>query len=216
MVSFTIRLTHVVTLCALVSAPASLASAQATLRITSPADGTVIRPSESVTVRVTASGEAPKGVFVSGTAPIGFGPELVTAPPYNFTVEIPKEINSGPYNLTAGGFIAAGHDVKSDTVTIDVERADSPMSLHSEDFSSLRVHVGRTTFTRIVGVFGDGTSADLQQSTLTTFRSDNAAVATVGPYGLVTGVAPGSTKMIVTNGRARLEVPITVLRNDEE
>ncbi len=210
------RLTRNVTFCALVCALGSLASAQASLRITSPPDGTVVRPGESVMVRVAASGEVLKGVFIGGTGPIGFGKELITVPPYDFTIEIPKQINSGTYNLTADGATASRHDVKSDTVTIDVERASSPVSLHAEDFSSLRVHVGRMTYTRIVGVFGDGTSADLQLSTLTIFRTDNIAVATVAPNGVITGVAPGSTKLMVTNGTAKLEVPITVLRNDEE
>jgi hypothetical protein len=210
------NLTPVVRTCVVIWALTSSASAQTTLRIISPVDGEVVRPGQMITVEVVAAGETPTGVFVIGQLPIGGSRGPIEVPPYNFIMEIPKEIKSGTYNLTAAGYSALRHDVKEDIVTIDVERADSPVSLRAEDLSYIRVHVGQTMPCRIAGTFSDGTKADLVNSTLTTFRSDNISVATVGPYGAVTGVAPGSTKLIVTNGNARLEIPMTVLRDNEE
>ncbi len=211
------NLTPVVRTCVVIWALTSSASAQTTLRIISPVDGEVVRPGQTITVEVVAAGEAPTGVFIISPNPIGFR-GLAEAPPYNITMEIPKEIKPRKYNLTAAGYSALRHEVKEDAVTIDVERADSPISLRAEDIPYLLVSVGKTTYCSIVGTFSDGTKADLDDSTLTTFKSDNVAVATVGPYpyGVVTGVSPGSTKIIVTNGNARLEVPVTVFRNDEE
>jgi len=60
-----------------------------------------------------------------------------------------------------------------------------------------------------MGLFADGTTADLMQSTLTTFRSDNVGVATVGRYGLVRGVAPGFARIVIENGNAKVEVPFS-------
>jgi hypothetical protein len=200
--------------CVLASGLFGLASAQAVLRITSQADGTVVRPGQAVTVAVVASGEPLKGVFTIAGDPIGIRPEIVPAPPYNFTVPIPRKIDSGLHNLTADGYTAMRSRVQPATVSVDVERADSPVNMHADD--SYRVHVGATSFSRIMGLFSDGETIDLKRSTLTAFRSDNPSVATVGAYGLVKGVTPGSTKLIVTNGNAKVEIPIIVLRNDEE
>jgi hypothetical protein len=62
-----------------------LLSAQATLQITSPANGTVAAPGQSVTVNVAATGEALAGVYVAGGGPIGSSAALA-APPYQFSV----------------------------------------------------------------------------------------------------------------------------------
>jgi hypothetical protein len=100
-----------------------------------------------------------------------------------------------------------------DTVRVDVERAEAPVNLRAHDFSDIRMHVGNVTFSAMLGLFGDGTTA--KESTFTTFTSENPSVATGERNGLVKGGAPGSAKIVVTNAKARLEIPVTILRNDE-
>jgi hypothetical protein len=56
---------------------------------------------------------------------------------------------------------------------------------------------------------------DLSESTLTKFASDNPAVATAETHGQVTTVVPGSTELTIMNGKARLEIQITVIKKDE-
>lgn len=189
--------------------------AQPTLHITSPADGTVVHPGESLTVIVEVSGGALKGVFVIGTDPIGGAQEL-KAPPYRFTVEIPRKIDSGIHVLTAEGYTSPPTKVKRDAITIDIERSDSPVRLQVGPTSSLVLPVGdKVDYLWVSGTFADGMTTDLTQSTLTSIKSDNIRVATIRNKNNVVAVAPGSAKIIITNDKARIEVPVKVLQVKE-
>jgi len=69
---------------------AGAALAQATLQITSPADGTLVSPGQTITVTVSASpGGVFTGVGVGGEGPIALS-QLLTVPPYQFAVKIPS------------------------------------------------------------------------------------------------------------------------------
>src|SRR5271163_1493134 len=91
-------------------------SGQPTLKITSPADSAVVRPGETLKVNVKASDEPAKAVFILGGAPIGVSTMMLDAPPYSFTIEVPRKINPGLYNLTASGSSLSGAEAKSDTI----------------------------------------------------------------------------------------------------
>jgi|HubBroStandDraft_5_1064220.scaffolds.fasta_scaffold216145_1 hypothetical protein len=67
--------------------------AQTSLRITSPAEGTVFHPGESLKVNVEASGKFQQ-VIIVGWGPIGFSTPL-SSPPYEFTIKIPDGISPG-------------------------------------------------------------------------------------------------------------------------
>src|ERR1700752_3147450 len=76
------------------------------LQITSPADGTVVNPGEVVTVVVTETqGATFSKVFLIGEHPIGMGMhQVLTAPPYRFSVTVPKDISvAGKYSIRAMG-----------------------------------------------------------------------------------------------------------------
>ncbi len=183
--------------------------AQPTLRITAPADGTVVHPGQSLTVTVEAS---PPGAFLQvilfGSDRFGFGPPLL-APPYRFTVQIPSHIVPGEYRVTADGATAPGQGAASDPITLVVERTDTPASLRVHP-SLLRLSVGGKGYLRVTGVFSDGQSLDLTQSTHTVYTSGNPSVVAVEGKGVITAKAPGSAKVTVTNGVAKFEVPVTV------
>jgi hypothetical protein len=192
---------------------AGLLAAQPTLRITSPNDASVVHPGQSLTVIVAAS---PPGSFqqvvIVAWDPIG-GSLPLKAPPYQFTVQIPNEIDPGEYLITAHGATEPGHDIRSNSIRIVVERVDLPLSLRVEP-SLLRISAGQKGYLRVVGVFGDGTTTDLTKSSRTAYASDKVGVATVQAQGIVSAVAPGSARIIITNGHAEFDVPITVTGND--
>ena len=188
-----------------------LLNAQPTLQITSPTDGTIVFAGESVTVTVAASGGVFQQVYIVGYEPIGVTQPLA-APPYQFTISIPDSIPPGEYLLTAHGYTAPGHGARSESVHIVVERPAGPISLRAEP-SLLHLSLGHKGYLRVVGVFGDGSTTDLTKSSRTMYTSDHVDVATVQAQGIVTAVAPGTARIIIANGKAKIEVPVTVVGN---
>src|SRR5450755_1912476 len=102
--------------------PAVLLSAKVSLKITSPADGAVVHPGDSVTVTVSATGASFAQMIIIAQDPIASS-QVSTAPPYQFSIQIPSDITPGSYALTASGAVSPGNGVESDPVSIDVERA---------------------------------------------------------------------------------------------
>jgi uncharacterized protein YjdB len=179
-----------------------------TVRITSPADGAVVKPGESLAVTVATSGATFRMVAVIGENPIGFS-QVLTAPPYRFSVRIPSHISPRRYSLTAVGNIAPGQNSTSDPISIDVERPDAPVSVSAEP-SFLRLEVGGRGYLRLIATYGDTSTADIGQSTLTTCSSDSVDVATVTNDGRVVAAGPGSARITVENGGQTTVVPVTV------
>ncbi len=133
----------------------------------------------------------------------------LAAPPYEFSIQVPNNIPARSYALTAIGVLGPGQGVRSEPVNVIVERADSPTQLRIEP-STLQLRIGGRAPLRVIGVYSGGATTSLNESTLTTFESDTPAVATVNQYGIVTGVAPGSAGITITNGNASGWVQATV------
>lgn len=182
--------------------------AQATLQITSPANGTVVRPGQAFNVTVTASGGQFEAVTVLSGQPMPSASPLAS-PPYVFSIQVPTNIPARSYALTAIGVLGPGQGVESEPIEVVVERANSPNQLRIEP-STLSLRIGDRAPLRVIGVYSGGSTTDLNESTLTTFESDTPLVATVNQYGIVTGVAPGSAGITVTNGSASGWVQATV------
>ena len=125
-------------------------------------------------LHVEITGTAPKSVFVIGVSPIGVLGKL-KAPPYDFSAAMPKDIDSGPYLITA----TAQNDTFVDAeVTIDIERSESPRELRTANYSN-RLHVKETRYLTLTGIFPDGSMSSLQNSTLTSVTSSNSSVVAV-------------------------------------
>jgi hypothetical protein len=186
--------------------------AQPSLRITSPANGTVAHPGEQVTVTVDVS--PPIGVFqrvdIISTSPIESSKETLKAPPYQFTIQVPIGIRPNRYQVTAIGSTSPGNLVNSNPIILLVERTDLPVRLRVEPATLLDLPTEAKGYLQAFGAFPDGTETNLTQSSLITYTSDTPGVATVGPQGVVAPVAPGSAKIIVAYGKVRAEVPVTV------
>jgi len=68
------------------------------------------------------------------------------------------------------------------------------------------------------GVYADGSRVDLRYSSLTTYSSDNPAVASVSGTsgyvpgtGFVTAVGPGRASITITNAGKSVVVPVVVV-----
>ena len=177
-----------------------------TLQITSPADGSTVNPGQSLTVAVSASGTFQQ-VAVIGGDPIGFS-QMLSAPPYQFTIQIPTTIQPGLYLLTAAGFPSLGQLVSSDPITLDVERPDAPVSITVTPSIFDFFTIGQQGFVDVVGTFADGTKTDLTNSTLTSYSS--YGTVTTGAAGVVTAANYGGDSVQLTYGSLTASIPVTV------
>jgi hypothetical protein len=182
--------------------------AQPSLKITSPTDGALVNPGQTVKVSVTAVGTFQQ-VMIIGWKPIG-GSMPRSSPPYEFEVQIPEHINPGQYLLTAVGARPPAEGTHSTPVTIVVELADGPVSLKVQP-SFLRISKGGKHILTTYGVFPDGQRADLSKSSQISFASSSPGIATVDHQGVVTPVAEGAAIIKITYKSSTVEVPVTVL-----
>ena len=195
--------TDVACLSPLVAAP--------TVTITSPADGAVFHPGQTLDITVTATPLAFRTVVVTvGDLHPSGRTEVLTAAPYRFRIRIPSRAVPGPYMLLAVGVTPDGTAVDSDPITVAVERPESPLKLESDLHTLIFDYASGSAALVVYGTFPDGAKVDLTRSTLTKHASDRPEVATVDANGVVTAVSPGSARITVTNGNAVLVIPVTV------
>src|SRR6266403_4192400 len=99
------------------------------LQITSPANGTIINPEQTISVTVTSPANVTfRQVAVIGGDPVGLS-STATSVPAQLTLTIPSDISCGELMLTAQGVTTSGQSVESATILVDVERPDLPISL---------------------------------------------------------------------------------------
>ena len=163
---------------------------------------------------VEASGAPVKWVGLICNDPLGFR-DPVKTPPYRFSMEIPRGIEPGPCNCTADGFPEPGVEVNGQTITVDIERADSPIKLVVSP-RSYPLHVGERGGLTVEGTFADGTTVSLTSSLLNRFVSDNPGVVSVSRVGGIEAIRPGSAKITVTNGKAMFEVQVRVAKANQQ
>lgn len=123
----------------------------------------------------------------------------MTAPPYQFSIPIPPDAESGHYPIAAMGIPAAGGDaIFSPGIEVDIERPDSPREVQNQgrsvNFGCAREKLPLAA----IGTFSDGSRVDLNRSTYIAYSSDTPNVATVDWEGWVTSVAPGNARITVT------------------
>lgn len=166
----------------------------ASLRIAAPSDGFLVAPGATLTVTVEADAGAYRQVVLIGQGPIGFSLAL-SAPPYRFTVQIPRRIKPRRYELTALGTIEPGKFDRAEPIHIQVEPADAPVECRVQPSVRMQLNPGERLSLRVVGVFPDGTEADLTESKWAAYRTDAPKVASVSNDGLVIANAPGNAQL---------------------
>jgi len=183
------------------------------IRVLSPANGAVVRPGQTLPVRVTGSGgfiaigAANEDVFavLSLPKPDGTLPPL-GKPPWTIAVQVPREV-VGKTTLAVFGATRAGIDATTE-VTVDVEPAEIPPvtfnhpSVFIPTGECVELILGSPGFClngpRVLGTYPDGTVVELNRSTRINFTSLNPAVARVTQNGkTLAGISEGSTKLVV-------------------
>jgi hypothetical protein len=171
------------------------------LQITSPADGAIVRPGQTVTVVVTPnSGASFTRIFVDGHFPIGASP-AVSAPPYQLSLPIPQEIAAGSYPITAFGVRPGQNAGRSNSIKLDVEPSLPVTAIRLDSKAITFKHVGDKIPVSVWGTFSDGSTMDITYSSGITYTMVNSTIATVDKRGVVTAVGHGSmsaTPMIAT------------------
>jgi hypothetical protein len=180
-------------------------SAQPSLRILLPANGTVVRPGQKLMVSVTGQGEYPE-ILVAGESVAGIKEAPLGKPPWLIPVEI-GPIDPGKTSFLAVSTTVSGTEVASNKVEIDVEPDEIP-PIHFLD-QILLVPVGGClsltyegqcvgVWVFIVGKYDDGTEANMNNSTRLNPVSQAPSIAAVSPDGsTLIGVSPGTTKLVV-------------------
>lgn len=169
-----------------------------TLRITSPADGAVVKPGETISVTVSVTGGTVPDVVLAVENPIGYS-EGRMAPPYTFLVPIPPSTSLGRYSVIAAVLGRQGDEGIHDRVFVDVERPDAPVKLEL-NLHFLSLEVGDTGYLRAQATYTDGVEEEVTKSTRTKWSSDAPEVAAVADDGRVSVRAPGFAKITVENG----------------
>jgi len=184
-------------------------AAEPTLKITAPADGAVVDPAKEFTVEVEAEpAVAFQTVAVIGENPIGLS-DVLTAPPYRFTMKTKPDCDSGVYRLTAIGRTRSGEQVYSKRVSIDLERSDDPTKLKAELSSVSFGEVGEECLLVITGVYGDGSLVSVSRSTRTKYSSSDPSVVVV-EGDMAKAVGPGFADITVKHGPLNLVIPVGV------
>lgn len=93
--------------------------------------------------------------------------------------------------LTAVGTTASGQSVESETILLDVERPDLPISLAALLSSFSFQSFGEQVPIVLTAKFSDGSILDVTESSYVTYVSSNTAVAAVNRHGVVTAVGAG-------------------------
>ncbi len=189
---------------------AAACSSRATLRITSPANGARVDSGRTVIVRVEAS-SAVRGVALLGSPVPGVW--TLDARPFEFRIPIPPNTQPRKYTLTVVGASATGENITPAAIDIDVERPDLPVRIENDTLDMRLEHVGDRQRLLVDGIYADGSRVDLDYSNLTTYASEDPAIASVNSIGLVTAVAPGSTRITIMNGGRSVVVPVEVGEN---
>lgn len=187
---------------------------QPALQITSPTEGSVVNPGQTITVSVASPNNTSiSQVGVIGEDPIGFS-TLATSVPATFSMTIPTDIACRTFMLTAVGATPSGQSAQSATIIIDVERPDMPTAL-STQIPGLSFEVLGEQFPLILfAKFPDGSILEVTRSSYVTYSSSNAAIATVDANGIVTGGSAGTATVTATytlNGQSvTTAVPVAV------
>jgi hypothetical protein len=198
------------------------AFAQILLQITSPVAATSFPLfTEGQTYTITLSAEpSVRNIAVFSQWPLGDAKP--TSNPLEFTLTLGTNIPPGIYTIGAVGFSSRG-DVESEQVLIDVERADTPISLTAQPVATFQ-GPGDHTWLEVNGKYSDGTKLCLSNSTKLSYHSNDTSIVSirgqhansvngarpiVGPL-TATAVGAGTTTIVVTSGQGEASVSLGI------
>jgi hypothetical protein len=157
------------------------------LQITSPADGTVVHPGQTVSITVVpTTGDSLRGVMVGGEGPLGVT-RAVKSPPYQFSITLPaaQNVPAGKYRLRAAAGRPGQPPGYSPSISLDVEPSQAPAALRVEP-KLIELHkAGDAMSIGVWGTFADGSTMALTKSSGITYTSFSTSDFTVSTAGVV-------------------------------
>lgn len=181
--------------------------ARAALQITSPAEGTIVAPGDTVAITVVATpGSSYSAVQVIGED-LGFS-DALTAPPYELSMTIPDD-TVGPHLLTAVGVVGPEQGDFSPPVTLQVETPATITSLSVSPSEVAFEYAGEQIPLTLTGRTDTGGLIDLSRSSQTSFQSADSTVAAVAGE-FLTAVGEGATTVTVRYKNLSVAVQVTV------
>jgi len=180
------------------------------LQITSPPDGTIVNPGQTINVVVTpTSGDTFNAVLLTGDLPID---QTLATPPYKFSITIPPKATIGKHFLNATGGRSGQQPGTSHPLDLDVEP--------SVAISKIRVEPATISFRRagdripltIWGTFADGSKMNITKSSRTMYSAGDPSVAMVNSTGLVTAAnraSRGYAVIVIKYGNQTVSVSVS-------
>jgi Bacterial Ig domain len=171
--------------------------------ITAPVDGTVVRPGDTITVRVDVDTSLnPSSVLIGDFSGAGMALVEDTTPPYETTLTVPMDW-AGPIELGIDVKTTNDDIVGPSSVFINVVPQEAPARI-----AFLNDHKGIDTEPAVPpqmrsltlnAYYAGGIRRDVSHPSLgTTYISSNPAVAAISPEGVLTPVAQGMTFITAT------------------
>ncbi len=183
----------------IVSVPALYSQQDSRIRITSPKNGSLLFPGDSVTVSVAADPSLGQ-IFVLAEQPLSDAQP--TAKLNNFLLTIPADASPGSYAVTA--VAAKGGKPVADRIEIHVERKEDAYGLKASPFF-ITLNPGDKFPLRIEGMFQkqvdgkfqNGFTVDVTNSSKIGFDSNKPEVAFVDQNRMINAVGPGEVGITV-------------------
>jgi hypothetical protein len=197
--------------------------------ITSPAEGTVVRPGATVRVKVSVDTALVQPQVIEFLANISvpgiiglLPPVEIAVPPYEADIAIPIDA-SGSMTIEAGGQTTGGESILGPKVKLYVIPDETPT--HIEVNSTFLLKLPPTPGVplpagqiSVYGYYGGEIrryiGGALSPMFGTTYTSTNPSIATVTPEGVLTPVAPGVAYVTVANRGVKAFAQVEVLGPD--
>lgn len=177
------------------------------VQITSPTDGSVFAPGDTISVSVSVQGGPFATVSLLGDHVGMSGP--LNASPYSFTLAVPASV-IGQLQFTGVGTTTAGAVVFSNPVTVTIAPA-VPLVNIVPNLTVLRFqYIGQTIPLSVGGIFTDGSMGNVTRSPRLAISSADPTIATVASDGTVKAVGPGNTTLTMTYNSVAKTVPVFV------
>jgi len=197
------------------------------LMITSPKEGDVFHPGDTIILatsagpdegdirKVTFNGDERWALFI-----------YAPGPPYRASLTIPQDF-VGNLTLRAAGIVGPiSNEISVDSVPVTIRVVLPPdiilVSMRPDPdqvflrklpsgSSPNRIRSAETERIAIMGTFSDGVERSISSSSRgTTYETSDQKIATVNAEGLVSAVSPGQATITVKNGEKRVQVPVYV------
>ena len=205
---------------ALAVAPICAAQSPKLLQITSPANGAIVSPGDTVKVTVASPANVRFEMVAWGSPIVNGISGVATSMPAEFSFQVPPDFACGKERVSVMGRTISGQSI-SEQIEVDVERPDTPIQLsllnESGDARNWDLELlarGEPWHLNVMATFSDGRILEVTESSRVTYRSSNTRVALVDRHGEITPVGIGSASVTATytngNRNIRIAIPVNV------